>query len=57
MKINIGQVHWRAFFQSLVQRGLCGAQFIVSDDHPGLGAARQAVFGWSMTTILALSAN
>ena len=37
--------HWRAFFQSLVQRGRCGVPFIVSDDHPGLAAARQAVFG------------
>ena len=55
--LSEAEVHWRAFFQSLVQRGLCGAQFIVSDDHPGMGAARQAVFGWSMTTILALSAN
>jgi len=39
------EVHWRAFFQSLVQRGLCGVTCIVSDDHPGLAAARQAVFG------------
>ena len=39
------EVHWRAFFQSLVQRGLCGVTFIVSDDHPGMAAARQAVFG------------
>jgi putative transposase len=37
--------HWRAFFHSLVQRGLCGVTFIVSDDHSGLAAARQAVFG------------
>jgi transposase-like protein len=43
--LSEAEVHWRAFFQSLVQRGLCGAQFIVSDDHPGMGAARQAVFG------------
>ncbi len=37
--------HWRTFFQSLVQRGLCGVSYIVSDDHPGLAAARKAVFG------------
>ena len=37
-------MHWRAFFQSLVQRGLCGVEFIVSDHHAGLAAARQAVF-------------
>ena len=43
--LSEAEVHWRAFFQSLVQRGLCGVTFIVSDDHPGLAAARQAVFG------------
>jgi transposase-like protein len=43
--LSEAEVHWRAFFQSLVQRGLCGAQFIVSDDHPGMAAARKAVFG------------
>ena len=39
------EVHWRTFLQSLVARGLCGVQLITSDDHPGLKAARQAVFG------------
>jgi transposase-like protein len=39
------EVHWRAFLQSLVQRGLQGVQLIISDAHPGLRAARQAVFG------------
>lgn len=43
--LSEAEVHWRAFFQSLVQRGLAGVTFIVSDDHPGLAAARQAVFG------------
>lgn len=43
--LSEAEVHWRAFFQSLVQRGLCGVQYIVSDDHAGLAAARQAVFG------------
>lgn len=38
------EVHWRTFLQSLVQRGLVGVQFMVSDDHPGLAAARKAVF-------------
>ena len=42
--LSEAEVHWRAFFQSLVQRGLCGVQFIVSDDHAGLKAARRAVF-------------
>jgi transposase-like protein len=39
------EVHWRTFLQSLVTRGLCGVQLIVSDAHPGLKQARQAVFG------------
>jgi putative transposase len=39
------EVHWRTFLQSLVTRGLCGVQLITSDDHAGLKAARQAVFG------------
>jgi putative transposase len=39
------EVHWRAFLQSLVGRGLRGLQLIISDDHAGLKAARQAVFG------------
>jgi putative transposase len=39
------EVHWRAFLQSLVVRGLNSVQLIVSDDHSGLKAARIAVFG------------
>lgn len=39
------EVHWRAFLESLVARGLRGVDFIVSDDHSGLRAARRAVFG------------
>ena len=39
------EVHWRAFLKSLVERGLSGVRLIVSDDHCGLKAARQAVFG------------
>jgi transposase-like protein len=31
--------------ESLVARGLRGVTYIVSDDHPGLGAARRAVLG------------
>lgn len=37
------EVHWRAFLDSLIQRGLRGVKFIVSDDHAGLKAARKAV--------------
>jgi transposase-like protein len=43
--LSEAEAHWRSFFQSLVQRGLCGVTFIVSDDHPGMAAARKAVFG------------
>lgn len=42
--LSEAEVHWRAFFQSLVQRGLSGVEFIVSDDHAGLQAARAAVW-------------
>ena len=39
------EAHWREFLKGLVARGLSGVQFIVSDAHHGLSAARQAVFG------------
>lgn len=42
--LSEAEAHWRAFFTSLVARGLHGCQFIVSDAHPGMAAARQAVF-------------
>lgn len=47
VSISLGEheIHWRTFLQSLVQRGLRGVQLITSDDHPGLKAARIAVFG------------
>ncbi|MDX5929392.1 IS256 family transposase [Acidiphilium acidophilum] len=43
--LSEAEVHWRAFLESLHQRGLRGVEFIVSDDHAGLHAARRAVFG------------
>ena len=42
--LSEAEVHWRDFFSSLVKRGLHGSKFIVSDAHPGMAAARQAVF-------------
>src|ERR671938_1678174 len=39
------KLHWRAFLQSLVDRGLRGVELIISDAHVGLQAARKAVFG------------
>ena len=42
--LSEAEVHWRDFMQSLVKRGLSGVNYIVSDDHAGLRAARKAVF-------------
>jgi transposase-like protein len=43
-KLSEAEVHWREFLASLQSRGLHGVQMIVSDDHAGLKAARQARF-------------
>jgi transposase-like protein len=45
--IGLGEAEtfWRAFLQSLIQRGLCGVRLITSDDHAGLRQALRAVFG------------
>lgn len=45
VSLNEQEIHWRTFLQNLVKRGLQGVQLITSDDHAGLKAARQAVFG------------
>jgi putative transposase len=47
VSVSLGEheVHWREFLKSLVARGLAGVRLIVSDDHAGLRAARQNVFG------------
>ena len=45
LSLSEGEVHWRAFLQSLMSRGLAGVRLIVSDAHEGLTAARKAVFG------------
>jgi transposase-like protein len=42
--LSEAQTHWNDFLGSLQERGLQGTTFIVSDDHPGLGAARIARF-------------
>lgn len=41
--LSEAEVHWRAFLESLISRGMRGVQFVVSDDHAGLRAARKAV--------------
>jgi len=42
--LSESEVHWRDFFKSLQTRGLHGIELIISDDHAGLKAARQALF-------------
>lgn len=42
--LSEAEVHWRAFLQSLVTRGLHGVKLMVSDAHAGLKAARIATF-------------
>src|SRR5512132_731354 len=37
------EIHWRAFLDNLIDRGMRGVRFVVSDDHAGLKAARRAV--------------
>lgn len=43
--LSEAEVHWRAFLEDLVSRGMRGVRFITSDDHAGLEAARKAVLG------------
>jgi putative transposase len=43
--VSEAEVHWRAFLEDLVTRGMRGVQFVTSDDHAGLEAARKAVLG------------
>jgi len=42
--LSEAEAHWRSFLAALVQRGLHGVKFIVSDAHEGMAAARKAVF-------------
>ena len=44
VSLSEAEIHWRTFLQSLVTRGLSGVEYIVSDDHSGLGSARRALF-------------
>lgn len=36
VSVSEQEVHWRAFLQRLVARGLCGVQLVVTDAHAGL---------------------
>lgn len=42
--LSEAEVHWRTFLESLIERGMKGVRLIVSDDHAGIGAAREALF-------------
>jgi putative transposase len=44
VSLSEAEVYWRDFLASLQNRGLHGVKLIVSDDHAGLNAARQARF-------------
>ena len=36
--LSEAEIHWRAFLEDLVARGMRGVRFITSDDHAGLKA-------------------
>lgn len=42
VSLSEAQLHWRAFLENLIERGLSGVQLVISDDHSGLRKARQA---------------
>jgi len=44
VSLSEAEVHWREFLAGLQNRGLHGVKLIVSDDHAGLKAAREARF-------------
>jgi len=44
VSLSEAELHWRAFLEDLVRRGLKDVKLIISDDHSGLRKARQALF-------------
>lgn len=40
--LSEAEVHWRAFLEDLIRRGMHGVRLIISDDHAGLRAALRA---------------
>lgn len=42
--LSEAEMHWWRFFEQLQARGIHGMQRMISDDHPGLKAAKRAVF-------------
>jgi transposase-like protein len=43
--VSEAEVHWRAFLESLQAGGMRGGEYVMSDEHAGLRAARRAVLG------------
>jgi transposase-like protein len=41
--VSEAEIHWRGFLRGLVDRGMHGVRFAVSDAHPGLKASLRAV--------------
>lgn len=44
VSLSEAEIFWREFLKSLINRGLHGVQYIVSDDHNGLKNALKSVF-------------
>ena len=44
VSLSEAEAHWRTFFEDLSKRGLKGVRLMISDNHSGMGSARQAVF-------------
>ena len=44
VELKDAEIHRRVFLDHFVHRVISGVEYIVSDDHPGLKAARRAVF-------------
>jgi len=44
VSLSEAKIHWRAFLEELVQRGLHGMRLIIRDNHGGLQSAHKAVF-------------
>lgn len=40
--LSEAEVHWRAFLENLIKRGMRGLKLVISDDHAGLRAALRA---------------
>lgn len=43
VSLSEAEIHWRNFIKDLLDRGLEGFEYMVSDDHEGLAAARKAL--------------